>query len=58
MQLNRMVCQMYKGYFKSVQENKLSEEMIDAEVTRFVEDVDWLVMHLADDLKGYKGYRK
>lgn len=58
MQLNRMVCQMYKGYFKTVQEQKLSEEMIDAEVTRFVEDVDWMVMHLADDLKGYKGYRK
>ena len=57
-QMNRMVCQMYKGYFKSVQENKFSEEMIDAEAARFITDVDWLVMHLADDLKGYRGYGK
>ena len=34
------------------------KEMIDAEAARFITDVDWLVMHLADDLKGYRGYGK
>lgn len=58
MRLNRMVCQMYKGYFKSVQENKLSAAGINESIDRFIEDVDWLVMQLADDLKGYKGYGK
>lgn len=57
-QLNRLVCLLYEGYFKTVVDKGIQEEEIDAKVAQYIEDVDWIVMHLARDLKGCKGYRK
>lgn len=56
--LNRMVCLLYEGYIKTVLDNPLAEEDVDARADQFVNDVDWIVMHLAKDLKGYRGYGK
>ncbi len=58
LQLNRMACLLYEGYFKDVVDNGIREEDVDARVTQYIEDLDWIVMHLAKDLKGYKGYGK
>lgn len=57
-QLNRLACMLYKGYFKTIVDKGIREEEVDERVTQFVEDLDWIVMHLAKDLKGYRGYGK
>ena len=57
-QLNRLACMLYKGYFKTVVDKGIQEEEVDERVAQFVEDLDWIVMHLAKDLKGYRGYGK
>ena len=57
-QLNRMVCLLYEGYIKTILDNPLTEEEVDAKADQFVADVDWIVMHHAKDLKGYRGYGK
>ncbi len=57
-QLNRLACLLYKGYFKQVVDKGIREEDVDARVAQYVEDLDWIVMHLAKDLKGYRGYGK
>ena len=57
-QLNRLACMLYKGYFKTVVDNGILEDEVDARVAQFIEDLDWIVMHLAKDLKGYRGYGK
>lgn len=57
-QLNRVVCMLYKGYFKTVMDEGIQKEEIDERVNTFVHDVDTVVGALALDLKGYKGYRK
>ncbi len=54
--LNRMVCHQYEGYLKSMLDKPLSEEEADWKAAQFIDDVDWIVMHLAKDLKGYCGY--
>lgn len=56
--LNRLACLLYEGYFKEVVDKGISEEEVDARVDQYIEDLDWIVMHLATDLKGYKGYGK
>ena len=56
--LNRMVCMLFEGYFKDVYENGIEEEQITERVKLMVDDVDTIVMALANNLKGYKGYRK
>ena len=56
--LNRMVCHQYEGYLKSMLDKPLTEEEADWKAAQFIDDVDWIVMHLAKDLKGYCGYGK
>ena len=56
--LKRMVCMLFEGYFKDVYENGIGEEQIPERVKLMVDDVDTIVMALANNLKGYKGYRK
>ena len=56
--LNRMACLLYEGYFKEVVDKGILEEEVDDRVAQYIEDLDWVVMHLAKDLKGYKGYGK
>ena len=57
-QLNRLACVLYEGYFKEVVDKGIREEDVDARVAQYIEDLDWIVMHLAADLKGYRGYGK
>ena len=54
--LNRLACLLYEGYFKEVMDKGIREEDVDARVQQYVEDLDWIVMHLASDLQGYRGY--
>ncbi len=56
--LNRLVCLLYEGYFKTIVDYGIEEEKIDEYVKMYIDDVDWIVMKLAKDLKGYKGYGK
>ena len=56
--LNRMVCHQYEGYLKSMLDKPLTEEEADQKADQFIDDLDWIVMHLAKDLKGYRGYGK
>ena len=58
LQLNRLACRLYEGYFKEVVDKGIREEDVDERVAQYIEDLDWIVMHLAKDLKGYKGYGK
>ena len=44
--------------FKEVVDKGIREEDVDERVARYIEDLDWIVMNLATDLKGYKGYGK
>lgn len=56
--LNRMVCMLYKGYLKTVLEEGIRPGELEKWVDHFIDDVDRIVMALAEDLKGYQGYRK
>ena len=56
--LNRMACVLYEGYFKMVVDHGIPEEEIDLWVKKYIDDLDWVVMRLAKDLKGYIGYGK
>lgn len=56
--LNRMACVLYEGYFKMVVDHGATEEEIDSWVEKYIHDLDWVVMNLATDLKGYQGYGK
>ena len=56
--LNRLACLLYEGYFKEVVDKGIREEDVDVRVAQYIEDLDWIVMNLATDLKGYKGYGK
>ena len=56
--LNRMVCFLYMGYFKNLMDKSIKEENLNSYVWKFVEDVERIVFHLADDLQGYKSYRE
>ena len=57
-QLNRLACLLYEGYFKTVVDKGIREDEVDRKVAQYVADLDWIVMHLAKDLKGYRGYGK
>lgn len=54
--LNRMVCMIYKGYFKTVYDERPDEEKIDALRIQCVRDIEKIVRMLASDLKGYEQY--
>ena len=56
--LNRIVCFLYMGYFKNLMDKSIKEENLNSYVWKFVEDVERIVFHLADDLQGYKSYKK
>ena len=56
--LNRLVCLQYEGYLTVIRNSNPSDKEIQEKVTQFIEDVDWIVMHLACDLMGYQGYGK
>lgn len=55
--LNRMVCLLFKGYFKTVCNDGIKEEEVNARVRQFIRDIEDLVRMLAKDLKGYKAYQ-
>ena len=55
--LNRMVCLLFKGYFKTVCDDGIKEEEVNARVRQFIRDIEDLVRMLAKDLKGYKAYQ-
>lgn len=55
--LNRIVCMLFKGYFKTVLDEGIRAEELEERVHLFVDDIDAVVTALASDLKGYKGYR-
>ena len=51
-----MACLLYEGYFKYIVDHSVPEEEIDAYVDMYINDLDWVIMKMAKDLKGYKGY--
>lgn len=55
-QLNRIICMLFKGYFKTVLDDGISDEEIEDRVRLFIEDVECTVYALASDMKGYSGY--
>lgn len=55
-QLNRSVCMIFKGYFKTVQDEGIEKYGIDSWTRQCIDDIDMIVFALADDLQGYKGY--
>lgn len=55
--LNRMVCLLFKGYFKTVCDDGIKEEEINSRVRQFIRDIEKLVYLFAKDLKGYKEYK-
>lgn len=55
-QLNRSVCMLYKGYFKTVKDEGIEKYGVDSWTRQCIADIDMIVNELADDLKGYKGY--
>lgn len=55
--LNRMVCLLFKGYFKTVCDEGIKEEEISRRVRQFIRDIEKLVYLFAKDLKGYKEYK-
>lgn len=55
--LNRMVCMIYIGYFKTFMDKGTPEDKIDEFIWNMIEDVEKIVFSLASDLKGYTSYR-
>lgn len=56
-QLNRMVCMLFAGYFKKVLDEGIEEYQIAERVDQFIRDLDTIVRALAKDLKDYRGYK-
>lgn len=56
-QINRISCMLYKGYFKTILDEGIAPEEVNHRVNKFIADLDVAVFHLASDLKGYKGYK-
>lgn len=54
--LNRIACLLYEGYLMMIRDSNLTDSEIQRKIHQFVEDLDWVVMSLAKDLKGYRGY--
>ena len=57
MRLNRMVCLLFKGYFKTVCDDGIEEKDVNGRVRLFIRDIEKLVRMFAKDLKGYKEYQ-
>lgn len=55
-QLNRSVCMLYKGYFKTIEDEGIEQYGVDSWTRQCIEDIDMIIFALADDLQGYKGY--
>ncbi len=55
-QLNRSVCMLFKGYFKTVQNEGIEKYGVDSWTRQCIDDIDMIIFSLADDLQGYKGY--
>ena len=55
--LNRMVCMLFKGYFKTVRDEKPDDDSINLMVRQFVRDIEEIVRMLAKNLKGYTKYQ-
>ncbi|MGN0353117.1 MAG: TetR/AcrR family transcriptional regulator [Roseburia sp.] len=55
-QLNRSVCMLFKGYFKTVYDEGIEKYGVDALTREVIEDIDMIVRGLASDLCGYHGY--
>ena len=55
--LNRMVCLLFKGYFKTVCDDGIEEKDVNGRVRLFIRDIEKLVRMFAKDLKGYKEYQ-
>ncbi len=56
--LNRMVCMLYIGYFKTLMDKGIEEERIDDFIWECIEDIERIVFALADNLFGYTSYRE
>lgn len=56
--LNRMVCMIYKGYFKTVYDERPKEETIEKLRMQCIRDIERIVKSLASDLQGYETYYK
>lgn len=54
--LNRSVCMLYKGYFKTVYDEHPDEQETERLIRAFIDDVDMIARALALDLQGYEGY--
>lgn len=54
--LNRMACLLYEGYLMMIRDSSFTEAQIHQKINQFIGDLDWIVMSLAADLKGYQGY--
>ena len=55
-QLNRSVCMLYKGYFKTIQDEGIDKYGIDSWTRQCIEDIDMIIFALSDNLEGYRGY--
>ncbi len=56
--LNRSVCMLYKGYFKTIKDEGIEQYGVDPWTRNCIADIDMIVFSLADDLQGYEGYYK
>lgn len=54
--LNRSVCMLYKGYFKTIQDENIPSSQSDIWTRKCIEDIDMIVFTLAKKLQGYSGY--
>ncbi len=54
--LNRSVCMLYKGYFKTIKDDGIEQYGVDPWTRKCISDIDMIVFALADDLQGYRGY--
>lgn len=56
--LNRIICLLFEGYLKKILDEGIDVNDIDARARQFINDTDHIILALASDLKGYKGYRR
>lgn len=58
-QLNRIVCLLYKGYLKTIMDKKIvDDDEINKMVWNYVDECEIIVRALADDMCGYDTYKK
>ena len=51
--LNRMVCMIYKGYFKTIYDERPDKETITVLRKQCIEDIENIVYALATDMRDY-----